>query len=209
MSWLKTLLDRAVVENMCVRYGCTTCGAHHFSGALLSGAKRSYPQDITARGWTRCTLKALAAALTELRHIEPSDEEAVRLVIQHLHKMVGDEAFNDEYAPGFSASPAAQLFASMRAHYAADQARRSAHDHRNSSQGIADALQRRKAAGEQRAAEHRARAAHAAYSSNAHARPCRVLLVAGSGHTSVQPSGASPTNFSIARREAVGPCHPR
>jgi hypothetical protein len=157
MSWLQTIPDRAVTENMCVSPRCTTCGASIFRAELLSGAKRAQPRDMTARGWTVGTLKALAAGLAELPHDSPRDEEALRLIILHLHRMVGDRAFTEEFAPGFGASPAAKVLATMKSHKAANEARRSAHAHRNCPDGIAEARERRKAAGERRAAEHRAR----------------------------------------------------
>ncbi len=159
MTWLRELLDRANAENMCVSYRCTTCGAAEFRDALWSGARYDFPRDITARGWTDGTLKALAAALANHEPLISSDHEPVRFMIMHLYGMVGEQAFTDEYAPGFSGSPANGVLQNMRRHHAARLESRKEHDRRNSEEGIAEARARRKAAGEQRATEHRARKA--------------------------------------------------
>jgi hypothetical protein len=104
-------------------------------------------------------LQALARALAALDRVDPSDEQAVRSVIMHLYRMCGDRAFTDEFAPGFSKSPARKVLEAMREHHAVQVARRAVHDYRNSPDGIAEARARRKAASEERNAKHRARKA--------------------------------------------------
>ncbi|MEQ1899884.1 MAG: hypothetical protein ABL866_04035 [Devosia sp.] len=144
---------------MCVRYGCTICGATAFEQALRAGALQDVPRDITARGWTSATLQALARALAALETVHPSNQESVRSITMLLHRMHGETAFTDEYAPGFSTSPAHEVLESMRQHHTKRLARGAEHDHRNSPEGIAEARARRKAAAEQRAAQHHARKA--------------------------------------------------
>lgn len=159
MSWLRELLDRAIAENMCVRYKCTTCGSTAFQHALLAGALTDCPQHAKAPGWTLAALKALACALAELDSLHPSDQQAVKFVIMHLHNGLGASAFTEEFAPGFNQSPAYKVFEAMQVHEAERAARRAEHDRRNNAEGIAAARARRKAAGEQRDADHRARKA--------------------------------------------------
>lgn len=157
MSWLRDLINQAEAEHMCVRYHCTTCGATAFRDALLNSAHAS--AGSASMDWTPAALKSLACALGGLEDFGPADRDAVRFILLLLHAKLGDGAFTDAFAPGFTASPANRELEAMRRHHAEQLARRAAHDYRNSAEGIAAARARRRAEGEQRAAEHRARKA--------------------------------------------------
>ena len=157
MSWLRDLINRADAEQMCVRYRCTTCGSTGFRDSLLASAHASAGSAST--DWTLAALKSLACALAGLEGFGPADRDAVRFILLLLHAKLGDGASTDAFAPGFAASPANRELEAMRCHHAERLAHRAEHDYRNSAEGIASARARRRAEGEQRAAEHRARKA--------------------------------------------------
>ena len=136
MIWLQEFLNEAAEEGLCVARNCTTCGSRVFSLKLLQVVQSVSGIDRTARGWTIGTLRYLAGALARLPAISRRDEPAVQMIIMRLYNFNGDAAFEDDFAPGFNASPAGETLRSMREHFAAVQTARQHYLERNDRKAI-------------------------------------------------------------------------
>ena len=110
-DWLQDYLKDAVDRKLCVKYGCTTCGAGEFREGLKRVAiqNSSVPED----AWT-----TLGQALGQL---EPGIGEATRLgdaarlVIMELCGSLGEERTEQLLGDGWASG----LFRSMEAHHEA------------------------------------------------------------------------------------------
>ena len=136
MNWLQEFFDEAAAEGLCVARNCTTCGGRVFRMKLLQAAQSVSGIDRTARGWTNGTLRYLAGALARMTAISRRDEPAVQMIIMRLYNFNGDAAFEDDFAPGFNASPASETLRSMREHFAAVQTARQDYLERNDRKAI-------------------------------------------------------------------------
>ena len=119
MSWLQMFLDNSAASGLCVALNCTTCGNQTFNLKLLGAVRSASNIDRTARGWTSGTLGFLAKSLAQLPSISRRDEPTVRIIIMRLYGFRGNAAFEDEFVPEFSASPAGEILRSMTEHFAA------------------------------------------------------------------------------------------
>jgi len=124
MPWLQEFLDEASAANLCVRPGCTTCGASDFDQRLMRASRGASRFDFTARGWTPRTLIFVAEGLSELRSVPERDVAAVRYIIFRLYGMLGEDEFNRGIAPKLQDTAAGGVLEAMRSHHAIEQERR-------------------------------------------------------------------------------------
>ncbi|MBX3452713.1 MAG: hypothetical protein KF777_24470 [Planctomycetaceae bacterium] len=104
-TWLRELLVEAVEMNVCVRRGCTTCGATSFRNAVWNSAGGP-PTYAEAR---RCVADQLGTIETIV------SPEAVRHLVMELHTRAGPEEFVGLLAR-FDASEAGAEYRRMLEH---------------------------------------------------------------------------------------------
>ena len=142
---LPELIDAAVRKKMCVRIGCTTCGALSFRKALgvrLDGAI-SRPMD-KEQAISLCRELAMVASI-------PRGEEAVRMMIYELCNALYPEDLDEILTPE---TWAGSILSAMRKHYSRVQAEINAREKFESPEA---ALKRRETKRAARAEAHRKR----------------------------------------------------
>lgn len=139
-DWLAQLTNSAVTRGACLTINCTTCGASPFRQALWAQATAATPL---------LPENEVAEQLATL----PADTvpEALRFVIDQLHKRVGQEGL-DRLAKAFADTPAGDEYRRMQAHAATVARTRADNAYRNSP----DYAEERRA---ERAAQHAERLA--------------------------------------------------
>jgi hypothetical protein len=124
--WLQALIEDAIERRLCVRIGCTTCGAGEFR-QKLSRALAENTGLPALRRLTPLTSASLASALAAVQPRPPeyTYDDVTRLILYTIWCDCGEQAA-EQIWPLLGESYAAGVLQTMRRHYRALQ------------QGIAD-----------------------------------------------------------------------
>ena len=116
-QWLNDLVRFSARNNVCTKWGCTTCGARPFRKALLANASSAAgagDQEID---------EEIARQLANV-DVDDQTSHTIRFVILFLYYLRGRSAdFESDLLPLFARSPAGGVYQAMLTHYSTLQAR--------------------------------------------------------------------------------------
>lgn len=128
-NWLQSIITRCVIDNLCTKTECSTCGTHPFRNEFINSLGQlglSNPEgDISLMGAKRVMNDLSECTFCDISI--PKSEEAVRWMIYFIWCRFGNDVSDAHLFPILEGSWAENVLEDMRSHYQMVQKRSAIH----------------------------------------------------------------------------------